>query len=117
MTVANAQSRPAAEVGQSIADIIRDAAKADIAFVPQGVFVVGEGTLLSQVQYPTDTVQVVSLTGQQIRAALEKAVLIYPTANPAFLYVSGISFAFAASSPAEHRVKAIRRPQGYCPGD
>ncbi|MES1227118.1 MAG: 5'-nucleotidase [Armatimonadota bacterium] len=104
----HAQSSASAEVGQSIADVLRDKAKADVAFVPEGVFTTAEGSLVSQVQYPTDTVQVVGLTGAQIRAALEQSVSIYPTQNPAFLHVSGLTFTFSSSKPSKHRIGNIK---------
>ena len=106
--LSQAQSVASAECGQSIADVLRQTARADLAFVPQGVFAVGAGSLAAQVQFPTDTVQVVSLTGQQVRAALERAVSLFPTDNPTFLYVSGLTFKFSPSKPAEHRVGEVK---------
>ncbi|MFX8653254.1 5'-nucleotidase C-terminal domain-containing protein, partial [Acinetobacter baumannii] len=67
-----------------------------------------KGDLASQVQYATDTVNVVTLTGSQIRSALERSVSLFPTESPAFLYVSGISFSFNPSSPAEKRLTEVR---------
>jgi len=104
----HAQSVSATAPGQSIADVLRSATQADVAFMPQGMFTAGKGDLASQVQYATDAVNVVSLTGAQIRLALERSVSLFPTESPAFLYVSGLSFSFNPSSPAEKRLTEVK---------
>lgn len=91
-----------------MADALRSATGADLAFMPQGMFTPGSGDLASQVQYSTDTAAVVNLTGAQIRGALERSVSLYPTESPAFLYVSGVTFGFNPSSPAEKRLTEVQ---------
>lgn len=105
---AHAQGKSAIAPGQSIADVLKEATGADLAFMPQGMFTPGAGDLAKQVQYATDTASVVSLTGTQIRGALERSVSLFPTESPAFLYVSGLSFSFNPGAAAEKRVTEVQ---------
>ena len=49
-----------------------------------------------------------TLSGAQIKEAMERSLGLYPRADPAFLQVSGISVRFDSSRPAGQRVLAIR---------
>ncbi|MBS1724452.1 MAG: 5'-nucleotidase C-terminal domain-containing protein [Armatimonadetes bacterium] len=91
---------------QVAADAIRAAAKADIAFLPAGVLKANfkGGDLAGLLQFPTDEVAVVQLTGAQVRQALEKSVAIYPSPNPGFLQLSGINATFSKSEDPNKRV-------------
>lgn len=94
--------------GQAIADELRTATNAEIAWVPAGVLKEnGSGDLASYVVFLTDEVAVVKLTGSQVRAALERSVSLYPTPNPSFLQISGIEVSFSKSAEAEKRIRTV----------
>lgn len=94
---------------QNAADCLREAASADVAFLAAGLlksdFKSGELTHL--LQYPTDDLVVVSLTGAQIRKALERSVSLFPSPNPAFLQLSGIEASFSKSAAPEKRLVEV----------
>jgi 2',3'-cyclic-nucleotide 2'-phosphodiesterase/3'-nucleotidase len=96
---------------QSIADAIKEEANADMAFLAAGLlraeYAEGEDTLVKLLQFPTDEVAVVSLTGSQIVDALERAVALYPEPNPRFLQVSGLTVTFNPDAPEEGRIRAV----------
>lgn len=103
------QSPETTSVGQSVADAIRSTTGADIALVPAGLVLAGSSSELSaRMQYPTDSVAVLKLTGRQIRQGLERGVSIYPTLNPAFLYGSGITYSFDPRAKADARLRSVR---------
>lgn len=94
--------------GQSVADALRDFAKTDVAFVAAGQLrTSANDDLVSQIQYPSDEIAVVKLTGKQLRAALERAVSLYPSPNPGFLQVSGLEVSFRARGGADARITAV----------
>ncbi len=103
-----------APAGQAIADAISSATGAPIAFVPDGVLNPSgkSDDLATWLQFPTDTVSVVKLTGRQIRAALERSVSLYPSPNPSFLQLSGIDVEFDKGLPPDKRVTSIQVPGG-----
>ena len=104
-----AQSDDATAVGQSVADLLRESTGADIAFVPAGA-ITGDGKtdLASRVQYPTDKLSVLPLTGRQVKLALERGVALFPTHSPAFLYVSGLKYSFNSALPPDARVSDVK---------
>ncbi|HSI72415.1 MAG TPA: 5'-nucleotidase [Fimbriimonas sp.] len=91
---------------QDAADAIRAAAGADIAFLPAGLVKSGfdKDNLASLLQYPTEEVLVVGLTGAQVRAALELSVSLYPQPNKSFLQLSGVEAAFSKTAPSNKRL-------------
>ncbi|MER3414372.1 MAG: hypothetical protein C4341_09135 [Armatimonadota bacterium] len=93
-------------VAQAAADAIRDAARADGAFIAAGLLKDGalSGDLASIFQYPTDKIVVVRLTGAEVRQALERSVSTYPSSNRSFLQLSGFVVTFSSSKPAESRI-------------
>jgi 2',3'-cyclic-nucleotide 2'-phosphodiesterase (5'-nucleotidase family) len=93
--------------GQAAADQIRAAAKAQIAFLPAGMLKADfrAGELSKLLQFPTDEVAVVSLTGDQVRSALERSVSLLPSPNSGFLQVSGIQVTFAPKAPTGSRIR------------
>ena len=94
--------------GQAIADELRAATGAEIGWVPAGILKdAGSGDLASYVLFLTDEIAVVKLTGAQVRAALERAVSLYPTPNPSFLQVSGIEVSFSKSAEADKRIRTV----------
>lgn len=94
--------------GQSVADAIRSAASADLAFVAAGLLKnSNSGDLAALLQYPGDDVMVVTLTGAKVRQAIERSVSGYPSESPSFLQLSGANVTFRPSSPANSRVVSI----------
>lgn len=93
---------------QAAADVLREAAGADAAFLPAGVVKdSAEGDLASLLLFPTDELAVVSLKGSQIRAALERSVSLYPSPNTGFLQLSGITATFSRSAAPERRLLSV----------
>lgn len=103
-------------LGNLTADAIRKATNADIAIVPAGLF--KETSIpvnkmksvnpASFLQYPDDLIVTITLTGDQIRQALERSVSLYPQKNMGFLQVSGLTFAFNPTAPRGQRVGSIK---------
>lgn len=94
---------------QSAADLIREAARADIAFLAAGLVKerFDENDLSTLVRYPTDEIAVVNLTGAQIRSALERSAALYPSPTDSFLQVSNLDVTFSKSAQPDSRVTAV----------
>ncbi len=94
---------------QTAADLVREAAGADIAFLPAGImFREFAGDELSKlVKYPTETIHVSKLTGAQIRQALNRSISLFPSPNSGFLQVSGLEVTFDPHKPAGERVTQV----------
>lgn len=94
---------------QAAADHLRTAAKADIAFLPAGVLksAFKSGDLAGLVAFPTDEVVVSSLTGSQIKQALERSIALYPSPNHGFLQVSGLNVTFSKSANPNKRIVSV----------
>ncbi len=99
----------AVRAGQSIADAMKSASGADLAFLPSGVLksALAGRTLEQSLEFPTEELVVVKLTGQQVKNALEKSLSLYPTSNPAYLYVSGLEASFKLGGQPEAKVTSI----------
>jgi 2',3'-cyclic-nucleotide 2'-phosphodiesterase (5'-nucleotidase family) len=105
-------------IGDLVADSMREAIGADIAFVsaselkekdaqiPKGKISTEDAT--QYVAYTDDPIVQMNLTGKQIRQAIERSVLIYPKDNLGFLQVSGLKVSFNPDKPAESRVVSIK---------
>lgn len=94
--------------GQAIADEIRSVAGTDIAWIPAGMLNEdAKGDLSTYVKFGTDEISVVTLTGAQVRLALERAVSLYPSANPSFLQISGLEVSFSKSAEPDQRTRSI----------
>ena len=101
--------------GRLAADAVRAAGKADVGLINAGAL--RPGTLESGpidrtdiaplLAFGEDKVVSVVLTGAQLRAALERAASVYPTASPAFLQVSGLTAAINSNAAAGARVGRI----------
>jgi len=99
-----------------IADALRAAEKTDIAFVPAIAFTektIPRGTasvedVLKALEYRSDRLAVVRLTGAQVIAALEHGLALYPQRSPAFLQVSGISVVVDPSAERGKRVVSVK---------
>ncbi len=102
--------------GRLAADAVRSAARADVALLNAGAF--NRGTLPAGpveaagvnalLAFPDDDMVVLTLSGAQLRAALEYAVKDYPTASPRFLHTAGLSATFDARAPANSRLVRLR---------
>ncbi len=110
-TLAVAHAGPETESfgpGQAIADELRSATGAAIAWIPAGMLVeAGRGDLSTFVQFGTDEISVVRLTGKQVRQALERSVSLFPDASPSFLQVSGLEVVFSKGANPDGRVRTV----------
>ena len=104
----------AADVGgnsaaQDAADVLKQAAGSDAAFIPAGLVKQSfeKDNLASLLEYPTEEVVVVGLTGAQIRAALELSVSLFPQPNKSFLQLSGLEVAFNRAAPSNKRIVTV----------
>lgn len=91
---------------QAAADEIRSFAGADIALLGAGLLkpTYSKDDLATLLQYPTDEVVVLNLTGSQIRQALERSVSLYPQPNQSFLQLSGLEVTFKKSAAPNSRI-------------
>ena len=96
-------------VAQAAADEIRAFAGADIAFLGAGFLKASfsKDDLATVLQYPTDEVVIINLTGEQIRQALERSVSLYPQPNQSFLQLSGVEVTFKKASAPNNRVTTV----------
>lgn len=101
-------------LGNLMADLMREHIGADIAFInsgairrsiPAGPITFGD---IYEVHPFHNTIVGLELTGEQILAALENSVLHYPETSGRFLQVSGLSYAFDPNKPPGERVISVR---------
>jgi len=87
---------------QSAADALRDFAGADGAFIAGGQLKdsFDRNDLSTMLQYATDEVVVLNLTGEQIKQAFERSISLFPSANQSFLQISGFEVSFRKSASA-----------------
>lgn len=101
--------------GNLIADAVRFTVKTDIAIIPAGVIAdaeVGPGplsrdSLAALLTDPGDHISVLSLTGEQIRLAMERSLNVLPRPWPGFVQVSGFRVRFNPSRKVGERVSGI----------
>lgn len=111
-------------LGNLIADIVRDSASAEMALVnggsirtsaPPGLITLG--TIYEILPFE-NTVYGLLLTGERLLAALENGVAYHAFGAGRFLQVSGLHYSFDPKAPAGQRVKEVRvrvspdNPQG-----
>jgi len=104
-------------IGDLAADALAAAGQSPLAFVaaselkevsePIGPGRVNSDKITALLSYPEELVVVLSLTGSEIRSALEKSVSFYPNKNLGFLQVSGLSFSFYPGRKSGQRVGEI----------
>jgi 2',3'-cyclic-nucleotide 2'-phosphodiesterase (5'-nucleotidase family) len=94
---------------QSAADALREFASADGAFLAAGLVKeeFKRDDLASILQYPTDEVVVLSLSGSQIRQALERSVSLHPQPNMSFLQISGFEVTFSPTAAPGSRIVSV----------
>ncbi|GGG66198.1 5'-nucleotidase C-terminal domain-containing protein [Paenibacillus radicis (ex Gao et al. 2016)] len=100
-------------LGNLIADAIRDAAGADIGLTNGGGIrasinegVITKGDVITVLPFGNQIVTL-KVTGADLKAALENGVSDYPNPKGAFPQVSGIAFKIDAAKPAGQRVHSV----------
>lgn len=99
-------------LGNWVCDVVLAATGADLVILNSGTFrsdqvhPAGDFTMrdLTNIVPMRDPLVVLKVTGQQILAALENAVVMYPKLEGRFPQVAGVSFAFYPSKPPGQRV-------------
>jgi 5'-nucleotidase/UDP-sugar diphosphatase len=103
--------------GNFIADALKNHAKADIGLINGGVIrgdkTYTKGANITRRDIATELpfrthVTVVSMTGEQIRQALENSVSKVELASGRFLQVSGVLFTYSIQKPAGERIQTIQ---------
>lgn len=94
---------------QAAADVLREFAGADGAFLAAGLVKdnFSKDNLATLIQYPSDEIVVVSLTANQIKQAMERSLSLYPQPNTSFLQISGFEVTFSKSGVPNNRVISI----------
>lgn len=101
--------------GRLVADAILSRSGADCALVNAGALKSGtlglgpieSGDLEALLSFSEDDIATLSLSGAQLKAALERGASVYPTGSPAFLQVAGLRAHFDSDSPPGKRVSAV----------
>jgi 2',3'-cyclic-nucleotide 2'-phosphodiesterase (5'-nucleotidase family) len=111
-SVASSQATPVASTefryGQNIADRIREASQADLAFIASGHLKESKDeNLLSSLIFSSEDIWIVSLTGAQIRTALERSISFFPDRFVSFLHLSGAEVTFNPKKEATNRINSI----------
>lgn len=91
---------------QAAADILREVAGTDGAFIAARSVsaTVDNNNLAAMLQFPTDDIVVVKLTGRDLRAAFERSISLYPQPNSSFLQLSGFVVEFSSAGAPESRI-------------
>ncbi len=94
---------------QAAADVLRAFAGTDGAFLAAGLVKqdYSRDDLSTLLQYQSDELVVVTLTGKEIKQAFERSVNFYPEPNASFLQVSGFEVTFAKNPEASPRVITV----------
>lgn len=94
---------------QAAADVLREVAGADGAFLAAGLVKSNfdRDNLASLMTYPDDEIVVVAMKGSDIRAAFERSVALLPESNLSFLQVSGFEIAFDPKAMSGARIKNV----------
>lgn len=95
---------------QAAADVIRNVAETDGAFLAAGLIKTDfqADNLASILQYPTDEIVVVRLKGSEVRQAFERSLNLYPQDNTSFLQISGFEVEFSPNGDPGKRVLNIK---------
>lgn len=105
-------------LGGLAADAIRASGHADLAFIPAAAFADAEITIkpgvfttadiLKTLEYKDEKIVTVKLTGEQIRAALEHALYLYPKPNSGFLQMSGLTVVVNPEGVGAHHIVSVK---------
>ena len=109
-----------APIGDFVADAIRSATGADIAFIAASSFAndvkVSRSPDVNGVtralEFKDDAVVIVKLTGSQIQKALEHGLYLYPKPNSGFLQFAGLTVTVNPDGDKEKKVVSIRTDSG-----
>ncbi|RYX81518.1 hypothetical protein EON83_23875 [bacterium] len=101
--------------GRLVADALLAKSGADCALINAGSLKSGtlsEGPIESTdlealLSFSDDDVATLSLSGAQLKAALERAASVFPTGSPAFLQVAGIKARFDSNQAPGKRISSI----------
>ncbi len=101
--------------GRLVADAILARSGADCALVNAGALRSGtlgagpidSGDLEALLSFSEDDISTLSLSGAQLKAALERGASVYPTGSPAFLQVAGLRARFNSDLPPGKRVSGV----------
>lgn len=103
-------------LGETIADALRDAAKADVAFLAASSFTeditlpkgkAETADFVKALDFKGDAITVLKLTGAQIRKAMEHSLYLYPKTNSGFLQFAGMKVVVNPDADKESRVVSI----------
>jgi 2',3'-cyclic-nucleotide 2'-phosphodiesterase (5'-nucleotidase family) len=96
-------------LSQAAADVLRQFAGADAAFLPAGSIKGGASrdNLASLLNYPSDNPVVVTLSGSQVRQAIERSISLYPQPSVFFLQLSGFEVTFKRDPQASPRIVSL----------
>jgi|SRR5579871_5508987 len=100
-----------------VADAIKTSAKSDAAFIaatsfnetttiPKGNFKPDD--LLNALEYKSENIVLVKLTGDQINRAMEHGLMLAPKSNSAFLQFSGLVVTINPNAAAGKRVVSVK---------
>jgi 2',3'-cyclic-nucleotide 2'-phosphodiesterase (5'-nucleotidase family) len=104
-------------LGNFIADALKHYAETDIGIINGGAIrgdkMYTEGSLITRRDIATELpfrshVAVLSVTGQQLKIALENSVSKLEIAGGRFLQVSGISFTYSIKKPVGQRIQTVK---------
>ena len=104
------------QLGQIIADAIRETAKSDAALIAASSFTenitlpktkADTADFLKALDFKTDAISVVKLTGAQIRKAMEHSLYLYPKTNSGFVQFSGMKVTVNPDAEKDARVVSI----------
>ena len=110
LALADNPEKEAHAPSQSAADVLREFAGVDGAFMAAGL-VKGnfqKDDLSSLLQYPGDELVVISINGSQVRQAFERSLSMLPQPNTGFLQVSGFEISYSRSAPSGQRVLQVK---------
>lgn len=100
------------KASQAAADVLRDFAGTDGAFLAAGLvkssFNKDRDDLAALIQFPTDELVVVTITGAQVKQAFERSLSLFPQENTSFLQISGFEVTFSKDAPSGQRVTQVR---------
>ena len=106
--------------GNLVADAVRDAGNADIAFVGScdlkeislGSNNPSDEDIINMLVLKSSVINTIDMTGEQIKNALEKSISIYPKSNPGFLQVSGLNVTFDSNAKTDSKITSIITSNG-----
>lgn len=99
------------KASQAAADVLREFAGTDGAFLAAGLVKSNyqkDNDLATLIQFPTDELVVVTLSGSQVKQAFERSLSLYPLGNTSFLQISGFEVTFSKEATSGQRVAQVR---------